>query len=84
MFFDDLLKVLQHAEIIKYADDTILYVAGKDIFIIATRLSADMQSLNRCYTEHEMILNFSKGKTEAMLFGTSKNLAKQEDTFNVE
>ena len=71
------------SEVIKYADETVIYVGGKDIFIIETRLSSDMQAISEWCVQNELILNLNKGKTEAMLFGTSKNLAHQPDILNV-
>ena len=83
VFFNDFLSCLKHSDVIKYADDTVIYVAGKDIFIIESRLSADMQAISNWCLQNELILNLKVGKTEAMLFGTSKNLSKQTDTLSV-
>jgi hypothetical protein len=57
-----------------YADDTVIYVAGKDTFIIETRLSSDMKAIAEWCVENELILNTNPGKTESMMFGTAKNL----------
>ena len=66
-----------------YADDTVIYVPGKDLSIIEARLSADMKCICDWCTDNELILNLSKGKTESMLFGTSKNLCLQRPVMNV-
>ena len=34
-------------------------------------------------SENELILNIKKGKTEVMLFGTAKRLAKNERNFEI-
>ena len=83
VFFNDLTFCLRHAENIKYADDTVIYVAGKDLFIIESRLSSDMQRLSNWCKENELFLNLSKGKTEAMLFGTAPALQKQKNKMNI-
>ena len=83
VFFDDLTFCLRHAENIKYADDTVIYVAGKDLLIIESRLSSDMQRLSNWCKENELFLNLSKGKTEAMLFGTAPALRKQKNKMNI-
>ena len=45
LYFDDFQTCLKHSDPIKYADDTVIYVAGKDPIIIESRLSADMQAI---------------------------------------
>ena len=77
VYFNDFSNCLKHSQTIIYADDTVIYVPGKDTFIIETRLSADMQSISNWCDENELILNLGQGKTESMLFGTSRNLSKQ-------
>ena len=61
----------------KYADDTVLYVAGKEIDSIETKLLKDMDNLSEWLRCNELILNLKKGKTESMLFGTAQRIAKQ-------
>ena len=59
-----------------------LIVAGKDIFIIESLISSDMQRLSNWCKENELFLNLHKGKTEAMMFGTAPALRNQ-DSFNI-
>ncbi|XP_057294623.1 uncharacterized protein LOC130623152 [Hydractinia symbiolongicarpus] len=56
MFFNDLCTVVKHSEVVKYADDTVLFVAGKDLEIIETRLSSDMNCVLAWCLENELIL----------------------------
>ena len=42
-----------------------------------------MDSLAKCLIENELIINLKKGKTEALLFGTSQRVSKQHENFNV-
>ena len=77
IFFNDFPECLKHSEVVIYADDTVIYVPGMDPFIIETRLSADMESISKWCVDNELILNFNRGKTESMMFGTAKRLAKQ-------
>ena len=77
LFYNDFPSCLIHSEVIVYADDTVIFVPGKDLAIIEARLSADMQRIHEWCTDNELILNLSKGKTESMLLGTSKRLSKQ-------
>ena len=62
VFFNDLSKSLVHSQCIKYADDTVLFVAGKNLFIIESRISSDMQRISDWCFENELILNLNKGR----------------------
>ena len=42
-----------------------------------------MKRINEWCLKNELILNLGKGKTESMLFGTSRNLAKQPSYLNI-
>ena len=69
-----------------YADDTVIFYANRDTTIIENQLKKDMENVkNYCFT-NELIINTKKGKTEVMLFGTSKRLKssgkKLEITFS--
>ena len=83
LFYNDFPSCLKHSKAVIYADDTVIYVPGKDAYIIESRLSSDMQRIMEWCLDNELILNFSKGKTEAMMFGTSKNLSTQPKSLNV-
>ena len=76
LFFNDLPSCLTYCEVIKYADDTVLLVSDKDFFIIESKLSSDMEAIDTWCRKNDLILNLSKGKTEAMLFGSSQALSK--------
>ena len=45
---------------------------------IGKKLSEDLNSLKSWFDSNELVINLKKGKTEAMLFGTSKWLNKLE------
>ena len=83
LFYNDFPSCFKHLKCVIYADDTVIYVPGKDMFIIESRLSADMERIMHWCTNNELMLNFKKGKTEAMLFGTSKRLLGQSDSLNI-
>ena len=83
LFYNDFPSCLKHSKCVIYADDTVIYVPGKDVFIIESRLSVDMERIMNWCVHNELVLNLKKGKTEAMTFGTSKRLSLQPDTLNV-
>jgi hypothetical protein len=62
VFFNDFSSCLKHSNVTIYADDTVIYVAGKDTFIIETRLSSDMKAIAEWCVENELILNTNPGK----------------------
>ena len=73
VYFNDLAKCVLHSSIIVYADDTVIFVSDKNISDIQHKLTYDLDNISKWCTDNELILNFSEGKTEAMLFGTHKN-----------
>ena len=75
--FNDAVEVLEHSSILKDADDTVLYVAGREIDSIEDKLSKDMDNLSEWLRCNELILNLKKGKTESILFGTAQRIGKQ-------
>ena len=83
IFANDVTDHVKSVKIIMYADDTVLYVDGPDLTSIENALSSDMSLLASWFTENELILNLKKGKTEAMVFGTSQKLATLSATLNV-
>ena len=62
----------------KYADDTAIYVADKDVAVINSKLTKDMDAIAKWLDENALIINLKKGKTEYLLFGTSPRIAKQK------
>ena len=42
IFFNDLPDCLHHSQIMKYADDTVLFISSKDFHVIETKLSEDI------------------------------------------
>ena len=60
-----------------------IFVPGKDVIIIEAQLSADRKWIHLWCKHNKLILNLQKGKTESMLFGTSKNLNQQPSVLNI-
>ena len=77
--FNDAVEVMEYSSILMYADDTVLYVAGKEIDSIENKLSKEMDNLSEWLRCNELILNLKKGKTESILFGTAQRIAKQRN-----
>ena len=71
------------ANIIKYADDKVIYVADEDLDTIQTELNKVIDNVADWLDENELIINLKKGKTESLLFGTAKRLAKLNQPFTL-
>lgn len=74
LYTDDIDNHLTSAHIIKYADDTVLFLAGQDISEIENQLTSEMQVVAKWLDENDLIINLNKGKTESMLLGTSRRI----------
>ena len=76
IFFNDFSYCLYFCEVVKFADDTVIYYPNCDFNIIEDRLNKDLQSIAEYFDRNDLIINLKKGKTESILFGTSKRLSK--------
>ena len=74
VFYNDFAESLAHSRLIMYTDDTVVYVAEKDVKNIEMKLNEDLERISKYFCMNELIINLKKGKTEVMLFGTSKRL----------
>ena len=76
VFFNMFEECLKNAKSLQYADDNVIYTAHKDINQLSKLLNEDLNSISNFFYENELLANLKKGKTETMLFGTSKRLSK--------
>ena len=83
ILFNDAVDVIEHSSILKYADDTVLYGADKDIQSIKVKLSKDMDCLAEWLKCNELVLNSKRRKTESLPFGTSQRIAKQTEPLEI-
>ena len=74
LYFNDFVNVLEHSEVLKYADDTVLFVSHKNFDNVESKLTEDMKLVANWFQRNDLIMNVKKGKTESMLFGTKKRL----------
>ena len=77
IYIDDLSKVLKHSNIVMYADDTVLYFSHGNIKNIEAALSEDMSAVAQWLQRNQLVINLKKNKTESMVFGTARRLAKE-------
>ena len=81
--FNDITDAIQHSRIVKYADDTVIYLTDKDSKSILSHLTEGMDSISNCLKENELTINLKEGKTEALFFGTAKRISMQTEPFKV-
>ena len=75
--------MLENSKIIKYADNTVLYVDDKEVSTIQAKLNKDIDAVADWLDDNELIINLKKRKTESLLFGTAKKWANLNDWFAV-
>ena len=76
LHLDDIDNYLCHSSIVKYADDTVIYVSGIDSQSIQKKLYKDILEVHNWLTDNDISLNLKKGETETMIFGTSIRVKK--------
>ena len=74
LFINDFTDHVKHSKIVQYADDTVLYISGKNKDELENLLSEDFDPATLWFNENELILNLKKGKTELLTFGTPARL----------
>jgi exonuclease III len=75
LFFNDFEKCLSHSQLLQFADDTVIYVSSKCVVDIEAKLNTDMMAISAYLKTNDLITNLNKGKTESILFGTSKRIS---------
>ena len=77
IFYNDFPDCISESQFLMYADDSVIYSAGKNVEEIEKTLTNDLKFIADYVDENELIINLKKGKTEAMLFGTTKRISLQ-------
>ena len=60
IFFNDFVDCLQKAQVIKYADDTVLYFSHTNFLVIENTLKEELENLSSYFTENELVINLKK------------------------
>eukprot|EP00794_Sanderia_malayensis_P004205 gene4205-4766_t len=62
IFFNDFPDCVKHSRVVKYADDTVIYVNGKEKENIELLLNQDLKSVAEYFDSNELIINLKRGK----------------------
>ena len=68
LFFNDITDVIE-TNSVKYADDTVIYWADKDVTNLSKILTNEMKKLEKWMDENELILNAKKEKQRCCFLG---------------
>lgn len=77
IYINDLPTVTKHSKVVLYADDTALFVSGKALHEIQSKLSDDLEAVSKWLAENRLTLNTKK--TKSMIFGSPQILAKNNN-----
>ena len=83
LFCNDIADVVDTAEIVIYANGTVIYVTGKDVTITNIKLNKEMDDIAKWLDQNALIIKLKKGKTESLHFGTPQRITKQNKTLTV-
>ena len=76
VFINDLLSVVHRCKIVLYADDTVLFFAGRNIQTIQSALQEDLNAVGEWFSLNRLLVNCNK--TNVMLFGSKQRLARSQ------
>ena len=62
VFFDDFDQILKNSSVIKFADDTVIYVSDKNLESIERKLNEDLVRIHEYFKENELIINLKNQK----------------------
>lgn len=76
LYVNDMISAVD-CELCMYADDAALIVSGKSVDVIEKRLSKELNGLSYWLEQNKLSLHL--GKTESILFGSSKKLCNKSE-----
>ena len=83
LLINDAYKVLDKANILLYADDTVVYFAHKDPLVIQNTLCEEAGKISKWLDKNHLILNLKMGKTELVLYGSCQMMTKVKPEIKV-
>ena len=74
VYANDLINIVKNCNIAMYADDTVLYISGKNFDVSVKKMQEDIDSLVQWCNGNGILANTDK--TKVMIFGSNNSLAK--------
>lgn len=78
LYINDIVKCVQECKISMFADDTILYISGKDLNQMYVSINRELNILNNWLCHNSLSLNLTK--TKYMLIGKNYTLSSLDTT----
>lgn len=72
---NDITSSVRICKVILYADDTVIFTSNKSCKQIENDLNNDLKAVSQWLDDNNLVINLKKGKTELVLYGTSRKLA---------
>ena len=79
LLMNDIEHVITSCEVLLYADDMVIFFASKNVSLIESALTKDLQQISDWLIKNQLIINLKTGKTEAVLFVTIQKLKKSKE-----
>ena len=78
LLINDIDENLRQCEMTLYADDSVLYVAGKTCDVIEKKLNNDLEQIANWFIQNNLVVNLKKKKTEYVLYGTHQRTSQSK------
>ena len=83
LYVNDMDSYIKNCKIIQYADDTCIYISGKNVNSLISTLAADIENITKFFGAHKLMINV--GKTKFVLIRKkSRNSAVEKRTMKVD
>ena len=79
LYFNNIEDAVLYSKINLFADNTVIFTSAKSKEAVENNLNINIEHISHYLYLNDLILNTKKGKTETMLIGTSRKLAKNSD-----
>jgi hypothetical protein len=62
LYVNDIIKYVNHCNISLFADDTMLYKSGKDVYTIINQINDDLRNIHSYLCNNSLSININKSK----------------------
>ena len=76
LYFNNIEDAVLYSKINLFADNTVIFTSAKSKEAVENNLNINIEHISHYLYLNDLILNTKKGKTETVLIGMSRKLAK--------